>query len=159
MCQKRRRCSAVADGFSGPLGCFPDHLCPEVLFRILEFHFLGDRDPVVADEGPPNFSRSALTWTWSQCHSHGVGKDTSTSQDALTGIRMKLKLFSGHESSPAMMQARCHGEQLHRECPRLLSMKLTLSVIKADIGSIGGHVAPQAPAGNVEAVFEERAAG
>jgi hypothetical protein len=41
---------AVAHGVAGPLRCLAQHLRTEVLLRILEFHLLGDRNAIVADD-------------------------------------------------------------------------------------------------------------
>jgi hypothetical protein len=48
--EDRGRTRAVTDGVAGLLGGLAQHLCAEVLLRVLEVEFLGDRHAIVADD-------------------------------------------------------------------------------------------------------------
>jgi len=77
----------VADGVSRPFGRLPNHLGAEILGGVLERHFLGDGDAVVADEWRPKtpLDEHALG-LGTERHPNGVGERLSTPQDLFPSL-------------------------------------------------------------------------
>src|SRR5690606_30634153 len=88
--QESRGARSVADRIAGFFGGFAQHLGAEVFLRVLERHFLGDRDAVVADERRTPFLLDQHRFRFrTEGDPDGIGECRRALQDALPRGRVK----------------------------------------------------------------------
>ncbi len=105
---EQRRCrGAVADILAGALRRLAHYLHAEVLFRIFQLEFLGDRHAVVAHDRPPPFLLDEDAFRFrSQRDAHGVGECETAMQNLLPGFRSDEQLLASHVNLQTIYQER-----------------------------------------------------